>query len=184
MQPYKTVALIYYWMPRWCPCEYTRRCSLLYLLILSIRWHFIFFVPRECLVAENMGQECQFVLLSMCISYVWRGGFVVVVYACILLVCAYLSMTRACRQRQRQRHALTACCAIAQVPGSLWQCPDYAPARRLWLAGQSTVCNPCPPRMRCCCKYRTWMTIFVEHACLVHVFDVEGMSLMCTRAHC
>ena len=29
------------------------------------------------------------------------------------------------------------------------------------------------------------MTIFVvEHACLVHAFDVEGMSLMCMRAYC
>ena len=29
-----------------------------------------------------------------------------------------------------------------------------------------------------------WQFLVVEHACLVHVFDVEGMSLMCMRAHC
>jgi len=118
-------------------------------------------------------------------GHVYRGKALNVQVHGMQMGMYHASMTRACRQRQRQRHALTACCAIAQDPVSLWQCSDYAPTRRLWLAGQSNVCNPCPQRMRCCCEYRTWMAIcVVEHACSVHVFDVEGMSLMCMRAYC
>jgi len=173
MQSYENVDLIYCWMPRLfvhCLCMYMKST-------LSV-----FGKMHMCFAVQHLWQSHAWFAMACFFWHVYRGEALNVQVHALQMGMYHASMTRACRQRQRL--ALTACCAITQVLGSLWQRPDYAPTRRLWLAGQSTVSNPCPPRMRCCCQYRTWMTIcVVEHVCLVHVFDVEGMSLMCMRAY-
>ena len=170
---------------RVCACIWRHLYLLLVRWACVLLWGVLRIGKRCCLECSICGSLMPVLPWIVFFGHVYRGKALNVQVHGMQMGMYHASMTRACRQRQRRRHALTACCAIAQATGSPWQCPDYAPARRLWLAGQSTVSNPCPQRMCCCCEYGTWMTIcVVEHACLVHVFDVEGMSLMCLRLHC
>jgi len=106
---------------RVCACMWSQ----LYLFLVRCACILLWGVLR---IGKRCGLECSICAVSCLLCYglffwhVYRGTALNVQVHAMQMGMYHASMTRACRQRQRQRqsHALTACCAIAQVPGSLW----------------------------------------------------------------